>query len=112
MNRNHPTAYLTRVIALSAVALCVGSSFAASPSPSSSPSTASATPASTPQACTVTSPRDMATGQASGKRQHGAMPHVRASEQCDDSNTALRESPSKASLGKSKELTGHVTLMK
>ena len=40
------------------------------------------------------------------------MPHVRSSEQCDDSNTALRESPSKASLGKTKELTGHVTHMK
>ena len=112
MNRNNPTACLTRVIALAAVALSVGSSFAASPSPSSSPLTASAMPASTPQACTVTSPRDAATGQSSGKRQHGAMPHVRSSEQCDDSNTALRESPSKTSLGKAHELTGHVTLMK
>ena len=108
MNRNNPTACLTRVIALVAVALSVGSSFAASPSPSPAP----AMQASTPQACTVTSPRDVATGQASGKRQHGAMPRVRASEQCDDSNTALRESPSKASLGKTHELTGHVTLMK
>ena len=112
MNRNNPTACLTRVIALAAVALSVGSSFAASPSPSLSPTTALAMPASTPQACTVTSPRDAATGQSSGKRQHGAMPHVRAGEQCDDSNTALRESPSKASLGKTHELTGHVTLMK
>ena len=42
----------------------------------------------------VTSPRDQATGQASGKRMHKPMPVTTQDE------TALRESPSKASLGK------------
>ena len=42
----------------------------------------------------VTSPRDAATGQASGKRMHKPMPVATQDE------SALRESPSKASLGK------------
>ena len=52
----------------------------------------SATPSSnSPQ---VTSPRDVATGQASGKRMHKPLTVNTQDE------TAVRESPSKASLGK------------
>ncbi len=42
----------------------------------------------------VSSPRDMATGQATGKRMHKPLTVTTQDE------TALRESPSKASLGK------------
>ena len=51
----------------------------------------SASPAASPQQ--ATSPRDVATGQASGKRMHKPLTVT-----TDDA--ALRESPSKASLGK------------
>lgn len=81
---------------------------------------------------TVCAPRDMATGQASGKRQHGAMPRAmtgaasdgqpNACAAPDASQQSVRESPTKASTGREssapsvserhKELTGHVTLMK
>ncbi|MBZ5689419.1 MAG: FG-GAP repeat protein [Acidobacteriia bacterium] len=47
----------------------------------------------TPSSQQVTSPRDVATGQASGKRMHKPVT-VTSDDQ------ALRESPSKASLGK------------
>ncbi len=53
----------------------------------------SATPSPAPSSHEVTSPRDAATGQASGKRMH--KPITVTSE-----DQALRESPSKASLGK------------
>jgi hypothetical protein len=53
----------------------------------------SATPSSAPSSQQVTSPRDMATGQASGKRMHKPVT-VTAEDQ------AARESPSKSSLGK------------
>jgi hypothetical protein len=53
----------------------------------------SATPGSTPSSQQVTSPRDVATGQASGKRMHKPVT-VTSDDQ------ALRESPSKSSLGK------------
>jgi hypothetical protein len=52
----------------------------------------SATPSSNSQQ--VTSPRDAATGQASGKRMHKPITVTTQDE------TAVRESPSKASLGK------------
>ena len=52
----------------------------------------SASPSSNSQQ--VTSPRDAATGQASGKRMHKPITVTAQDE------TALRESPSKASLGK------------
>ena len=82
---------------------------------------------------TVCAPRDMATGQASGKRQHGAIPRsmsgaasdgqpAACSPAADASQQSVRESPTKASTGREssapsvserhKELTGHVTLMK
>lgn len=50
-------------------------------------------PSSAPSSQQVTSPRDVATGQASGKRMHKPLPVTAQDE-------ALRESPSKASLGK------------
>jgi FG-GAP repeat. len=53
----------------------------------------SATPSAAPSSQQVTSPRDAATGQASGKRMH--KPITVTSE-----DQALRESPSKASIGK------------
>ena len=53
----------------------------------------SATPSPAPSSHEVTSPRDAATGQASGKRMHKPMT-VTSEDQ------ALRESPTKASLGK------------
>jgi hypothetical protein len=53
----------------------------------------SATPSSAPSSQQVTSPRDVATGQASGKRMHKPLT-VTAEDQ------AARESPSKSSLGK------------
>jgi hypothetical protein len=53
----------------------------------------SATPSPAPSSQQVTSPRDVATGQASGKRMH--KPITVTSE-----DQALRESPSKASIGK------------
>jgi hypothetical protein len=53
----------------------------------------SATPSVAPSSQQVTSPRDAATGQASGKRMH--KPITVTSE-----DQALRESPSKASIGK------------
>jgi hypothetical protein len=53
----------------------------------------SATPSTVPSSQQVTSPRDVATGQASGKRMHKPLT-VTADDQ------ALRESPSKSSLGK------------
>jgi hypothetical protein len=49
----------------------------------------------TPNSQQVTSPRDVATGQASGKRMHKPLTVTAAQDE-----TALRESPSKASLGK------------
>ena len=52
----------------------------------------SATPSSTSQQ--VTSPKDVATGQASGKRMHKPLTVTTQDE------TAVRESPSKSSLGK------------
>lgn len=53
----------------------------------------SATPSTAPSSQQVTSPRDVATGQASGKRMHKPLT-VTAEDQ------AARESPSKSSLGK------------
>jgi hypothetical protein len=53
----------------------------------------SATPSPAPSSQQVTSPSDMATGQASGKRMHKPVT-VTAEDQ------AARESPSKSSLGK------------
>ena len=53
----------------------------------------SATPSATPSSQQATSPQDVATGQASGKRMHKPVT-VTSDDQ------ALRESPSKSSLGK------------
>jgi hypothetical protein len=72
----------------------------------------------------VKSPRDVASGQSSGQRvagydlktAKGARMAAGASS-CDQGTSPptpqeVRESPSKASLGRKHELTGHVTLIK
>ena len=55
----------------------------------------------------VKSPRDLATGQASGKRASQAG-GVAAGDVNGDGTTAVRESPSKASLGKTQVRAGDV----
>lgn len=105
--------YLLRTTALALGLLATGATFAQSSSASSSTITT---------ACTA---RDASSGMASGKMVAGydlktakgarMTTPTAAPTPCEDaqpSPQAVRESPSKASLGKSKEYTGHVTLMK
>ena len=108
--------YLLRTTALALGLLATGATFAQSSSASSSSST-------TTTACTA---RDASSGMASGKMVAGydlkTAKGARMTTQtaaptaaCDDalpSPQAVRESPTKSSFGKSKEYTGHVTLMK
>ena len=90
----------------------------------SNPSLASASGGSGCASGEVKAPRDMASGQASGKSVAGydlktakGARMAASPPSCDQSSTApspqaVRESPTKSSFGKSKELTGHVTLVK
>ena len=107
--------YLLRTTALALGLLATGATFAQSSSASSSSTTTTA--------CTA---RDASSGMASGKMVAGydlkTAKGARMTTQtaaptpaCDDaqpSPQAVRESPTKSSFGKSKEYTGHVTLMK